>query len=245
MKTNLPASGISNELPQLNPQIDRAALAKAFEQKGRVHIRNVLTEASAEHVHICLKDETGYGLCLNNGGNARGLRNLTPQQREDYTQAAWREVGLEAFRFLFDQHPLSLNGEPYADPNHYWAKMMAFLNGSEFLDLTRAVTGNETINYLDAQATLYRGGHFLTAHDDEVAGTNRLAAYVMSFTSAWRPEWGGLLEFIDGDGQIEAGYMPDFNTLKIFRIPATHHVSIVAPYAAVGRYSIIGWLRTR
>jgi SM-20-related protein len=245
MIPNIPASAFSTAPPQLNPQLDRAALAQAFEQKGRVHIRNLLTEASAERIHFCLKEETNYGLCLNNGGTARGLRNLTPQQREDYTQMAWREVGLEEFRFLFDQHPLSLNGEPYADPNHYWAKTMAFLNGPEFLGLTRAITGNPAIDYVDAQATLYRGGHFLTAHDDDIAGTNRLAAYVMSFTSAWRPEWGGLLEFINAEGQIEAGYMPDFNTLKIFRIPASHHVSIVAPYAAVGRYSIIGWLRAR
>jgi Rps23 Pro-64 3,4-dihydroxylase Tpa1-like proline 4-hydroxylase len=244
--TKIPQThGPSNALPQLNPQLDRLAFSRAYAQHGRVHIANVLSQASAERVHSCLKEETPYGLCLNTGGAARGLRNLTPQQRQDYTQMAWKQVGLQEFQFLFDQHPLSLNGEPYVDPNHYWAKTMAFLNGPEFLDFARAVTGIAAIDFVDAQATLYRAGHFLTAHDDDVPGAKRLAAYVMSFTSAWRPEWGGLLEFINDNSQIEAGYMPDFNTLKIFQVPMTHYVSIIAPYAEVGRYSITGWLRAR
>ena len=206
-----------------------------------------MTGAAAQRIHACLKNETPYGLCLNADDAPRGLRNVTPQQRLALTQKTWSQVGLEGFRFrfLFEQHPLSLEGEPYGDPGHYWASMMRFLNGPDFLGLMRQVTGLEAIAFADAQATLYRSGNFLTAHDDEVAGTNRLAAYVMSFTEAWRPEWGGLLEFIDDDNRIAAGFMPDFNSLRLFRIPMSHHVSMVTPFAGVGRYSITGWLRAR
>jgi len=169
----------------------------------------------------------------------------TPEQQQDYAQTAWREVGLDRFQFLFDQHALSLHGEPYPDSTHYWAGIVAFLNSPQFLWFARDLTGMADIAFTDAQATRYRAGHFLPAHDDNTSGTNRLAAYVLSFTSAWRPKWGGLLEFLDDASQVEAGFVPSFNALKLFRVPMTHYVSIVAPYATVGRYSITGWLRAR
>jgi Rps23 Pro-64 3,4-dihydroxylase Tpa1-like proline 4-hydroxylase len=184
---------LSHEPPRLNPQLDRPALAEEYRRRGRIHIQSVLTQASAERLYFCLRDETTYSLCVNSGADTRTLRDLTSQQRLDYATAAWRQVG----------------------------------------------------EYADAQATLYRSGHFLTAHDDNTPGTKRLAAYVLSFTPVWRPEWGGLLEFLDDTSQVETGYVPGFNTIKLFRVPMTHYVSMVAPSAMSGRYSITGWLRAR
>jgi Rps23 Pro-64 3,4-dihydroxylase Tpa1-like proline 4-hydroxylase len=236
---------LTDEPPRLNPQLDCAALAQEYRRNGRIHIQNVLNQASAERVYLCLRDETRYELCLNAAGDVHTLSDLTPKQRLDCATAAWRKVGIAGFQFLFDMHLLSFSGEPYRDPKHYWAKATAFLNSSEFLGFSREITGFESIEYADAQATLYRSGHFLTAHDDNTAGAKRLAAYVLSFTPAWRPEWGGLLEFLDETGQVERGYVPGFNTLKLFRVPMTHYVSMVAPSAMAGRYSITGWLRAR
>jgi SM-20-related protein len=233
------------DLPQLNLRLDRAVLKREFDRAGRIHIRNILTEASAERVHRCLKDETAYDLCLNIGGSARTLRHVTPQERQRYAVAAWREVGAVGFRFLFDMHVLTLHGEPYADPGHYWAKFVGFLNGAEFLALARELTGLEGIEFADAQATVYRSGDFLTAHDDNVPGAHRLIAYVLGFTPLWRPEWGGLLEFLDTSSEVETSYVPGFNTLKLFRVPMPHYVSMVAPSAQSGRYSVTGWLRAR
>ena len=235
----------SHEPPRLNPELDRAALAEEYRRRGRIHIQSALTQASAERLYFCLRDETAYSLCVNSGADTHTLRDLTPQQRLDCATAAWRQVGVSGFQFLFDMHLLSFSGEPYPDPHHYWAKATAFLNSPEFLDFSREITGIEGIEYADAQATLYRSGHFLTAHDDDTPGTKRLGAYVLSFTPVWRPEWGGLLEFLDDTSQVETGYVPGFNTLKLFRVPMTHYVSMVAPSAMSGRYSITGWLRAR
>ena len=186
-----------------------------------------------------------YGSVRGAPSNGCPYRDPTPEQQQDYAQTAWREVGLDRFQFLFDQHALSLHGEPYPDSTHYWAGIVAFLNSPQFLWFARDLTGMADIAFTDAQATRYRAGHFLPAHDDNTSGTNRLAAYVLSFTSAWRPKWGGLLEFLDDASQVEAGFVPSFNALKLFRVPMTHYVSIVAPYATVGRYWITGWLRAR
>jgi len=242
-------SGIHPEKPsvtlRLNPALDCTALANDFQTHGRLHIQSVLDAPSADHLYQCLAGETRYSLCVNLGGVARALADLSPQERQACTMAAWREVGTTGFQFLFDMHRLSLNGESYPDATHQWAKVVAFLNGPEFLDFARSVTGLDAIAFADAQATCYRPGHFLTAHDDETPGTNRLAAYVLNFTPVWRPEWGGLLEFLDSASQVEAGHLPGFNSLKLFKVPKAHYVSAVAPFALAPRYSITGWLRAR
>jgi Rps23 Pro-64 3,4-dihydroxylase Tpa1-like proline 4-hydroxylase len=231
--------------PTLNPALDRAALAAAFAQKGRSQISNLLTRDSAQRLYAWLKDEVRYGLAVNGASQKEDFTGLTPQQRQDEAKAAWRRVGLNGFQFLYDRHVLSKDGEPYPDAAHFGRAVTDFLNGPEFLGLMRAVTGIEKIAFADAQATLYRPGHFLTVHDDNNPGPNRLVAYVLNLTPAWRPEWGGLLEFIGDDGQVSEGYVPAFNNLRLFRVPARHHVSYVAPFALAGRYSITGWLRAR
>ncbi len=235
----------TKDAPQLNPELDRAALAREFSRHGRIQIQRLLTKESAQRMHACLTQETEYGLSFDGGDDIDTRTGLTPQERQEITKAAWRRASAGGFHFLYDKHTLSQHGETYRDPKHYWASVTAFLNGPEFLGLTRQVTGLDQIALADAQATLYRPGQFLTIHNDDKPGPNRLVAYVLSLTTAWRPEWGGLLEFIGEDGQVEAGYVPNFNSLRLFRIPTKHCVSHVAPYANAGRYSITGWLRGR
>lgn len=115
------------------------------------------------------------------------------------------------------------------------------MNAPHTLDLLRSVTGQDAIAMADAQATDYRAGDFLTAHDDVVEGKNRLFAYVFSLTRRWQADWGGLLMF--EDGSRVAGYLPDFNVLRLFPVPSRHHVSYVAPWVEARRLSITGWLR--
>ena len=245
MSHGAPIAEISNAPPQLNPELDRAALARDFERHGRINIQRLLTRPAAQRIHACLTEETSYSLVFNKTDERCDLAAPSPQQRRDESREAWRRVGISGFQYLFEQHTLSVHGEPYPDPGHYWASVMDFLNGPEFLGLMRQISGVERIAFADAQATLYRAGHFLTAHDDNNPGPNRLLAYVLSFTPSWRPEWGGNLEFLDGGGQIEAGFVPGFNSLRLFRVPMKHFVSCVAPYAQTGRYAITGWLRGR
>lgn len=111
------------------------------------------------------------------------------------------------------------------------------------LSLLRSVTCAGEIDFADAQATAYGPGHFLTAHDDLVAGKNRHAAYVFGLTPRWSIDWGGLLLVHEG-GKEAAAIVPGFNMLSLFKVPQPHSVSMVAPFAANRRYSVTGWLRS-
>ena len=64
-------------------------------------------------------------------------------------------------------------------------------------------------------------------------------------TRAWRPDWGGYLNFYDEDGDIVAGYRPRFNALNLFLVPQKHAVSYVPPFAPQARFAITGWFRDR
>ena len=242
--SSAPPSVQTADVPlELNPRLDRAALAREFARSGRIHIPRVLTEPCAVRLLRALQQETPWTLTLNKGADFLDIEKASPEERSRLALGAF-ERAHSTFQYFFDNHRLSRDGEPYSDPNHYLGKLVAFLNTPHFLASMRAITGLDSIDRTDAQATLYRPGDFLTVHDDEIGGYKRLAAYVLNMTPGWRPDWGGILQFIDARGNIAEGYAPCFNALNIFRVPVQHSVSQVALYGGL-RYSVTGWFHAR
>jgi SM-20-related protein len=231
------------EVPALNPALAREPFAQAFRERGRVHIPDILTRESSIRLLKVLQNETRWTLTLNKGGDFLDIENPPLAERHRLAVAAW-ERARGGFQYFFDNHRISRNGESYPDPSHYFARLIHFLNTPEFLGVIREITGLEAIAWADAQATLYRPGDFLTQHDDRIGGHNRLAAYVLNLTPVWRPDFGGQLQFFDASGHVAEAYVPTFNALNLFRVPALHAVSQVAPYGGF-RYAITGWFHAR
>ena len=117
--------------------------------------------------------------------------------------------------------------------------MTEFLTSPEFIAFAHEITG-EPVTKVDAQATLYRPGHFLNQHDDH-NDPRRVAAYVLNMTPHWRGDWGGALLFPDRPGHIAEGFLPAFNALNMFSVPQEHQVGFVAPFAGAHRFSVTGW----
>ena len=231
---------------QLNPKLDRRVIAEIFRRQGRVHIPDVLTPESAGAVHAWLSTQTPWQLSLNVGQRHVDVAHdqlmlLSPEQRELMTRAMV-EQSRRGFQYVFENYPLH-DLYQAGERAHPLLRMHEFLNSPGFLQFAREITQLTQIAFADSQATKYLPGHFLTEHDDAVAGKQRLAAYVFGFTPEWRADWGGILQFIDRDGHVAEGYVPGFNVLNLFRVPQKHNVSYVTPAAAGGRYSITGWLR--
>ena len=161
-------------------------------------------------------------------------------------EAAIAQGGRTGFQFDFDTWRISDHLEAGRRQGGIVAPLEAaydFLNSAPFLGFVRKLTGDPRPAYVDAQATRYRAGQFLTAHDDNLAGKDRLYAYVLNMTLEWRTEWGGLLMFHDADGHLAEAYAPKFNALNIFKVPAWHSVSQVASYVTAERLAITGWIR--
>jgi Rps23 Pro-64 3,4-dihydroxylase Tpa1-like proline 4-hydroxylase len=233
-------------------RIDRDAVRRALEQQRFAQISDALEPAAAEALWQVLRHETPYGLAWAGDGQPTGqyvraeqLRSLPAEQKAAMGNAAARTAARGSFAFLYGQYPLAEAAREQWHPGHPLYGVLDFVNHGSSLDLARTVSGHADIIRADAQATLYAGGHFLTDHDDLVESQGRRLAYVLNLTKDWKPDWGGYLNILDETGNIVAGFMPRFNTLNLFLVPLRHHVSLVAPFAPVGRVAITGWFRNR
>jgi SM-20-related protein len=227
--------------------LPQRAIKQVLAKTGRVHIPQFFADATATAIHQTLVRDTAWQLSLNPSGRHMDLGvdslDKLPESERLQLMEAIQTGARNGFRYLFNNFPIYDLYLAGAHREHYLMRVFEYLNSEPFLEFARDVTGERDIAFADAQATLYRSGHFLTAHDDQVAGKQRRAAYVLSFTPTWRADWGGVLQFIDADGHVAEGYTPAFNALNLLCVPQMHSVSYVTPAAVGGRYSITGWLR--
>ena len=234
---------------RLNPALDRAALAEAFEAQGRLRIRDFLVAEDAAALHAEMRRREDWLQIVNSGDKVfdldRPARAAMSARHKEALDRAVYAGAREGFQHRYEAIRVPDEEAKRADSDDPFAEFAQWLSGGEAREFLRGVIGRPELDFADAQATAYGPGDFLTGHDDEVEGKNRLAAYVFGLTPQWRAEWGGLLLFHDRDGDIERGLLPRFNSLNLFAVPQLHSVSFVSPSAPFRRYSITGWLRKR
>lgn len=231
---------------RLSPSLDVAVLNRAFAARRRLHVPGVLDPDSAEAVAAAMEAFDDWKVSVSAGDEAFELP-LSGRVAAEPGKQAWidqaRVDGSDPhMQYMFDTRRLDL--EPEDAPPDAVSAVPGLLNSPDFLAFVRGVTGDDRIDFADAQATRYRPGHVLTGHDDAAEGKNRLYAYVLNLTRDWRADWGGVLAFEGADGHIEEGFVPAFNALNLFAVPMRHAVTQVASFASRDRLSITGWLRS-
>jgi Rps23 Pro-64 3,4-dihydroxylase Tpa1-like proline 4-hydroxylase len=231
---------------RINPDLDVAALAADFACDGRVRVYGLLADG-AEYLHDYLDTTPDWIKLIK---QEKGVLELDSDERAALSAEEWAEIEAAAhrrarfeFQYRYDGlsvAPVEDGEEAEATPLTEFAELM---QTGEMLDLLRAITGHAG-TFTDGFATAYGPGDFLTGHDDDVPGKNRLAAYVYGLTKGWRIEWGGMLLFHGPHERTASGLAPRFNTLDLFQVPQQHSVSLVTPAAPHRRYAITGWLRS-
>lgn len=238
---------------EVNPALDRKALAERFARDGRVQVRDVLTERTANEILNILSQQTPWGISWQAGAMSKpqhlrpqALAQMSPQQRANMSEALGRAIQGEDYAFLYAAYPMVDSVLEQWDPGNPLDLILEHINDEPFLGLLRDISGMDDLVKADGQATLYQPGHFLSRHSDSHKDEGWRIAYVLNFTKGeWRPDWGGYLLFYDEDGNVISGFRPRFNSLNMFAVPQWHSVSYVAPFAPVGRYAITGWARDR
>lgn len=232
---------------RLNPKLDARDYAEAFQRDGMVQAPDFLTPDSADRIEAALKTVTPWGLSLSDATGkgewlspqalqALGREGVAAKAREAMTAAR------TGFGFSFLSYPIIEALIAGRDPGHPTHELVQLLNSPEARDFCAAVAGETGITKIDAQATLFRPGDYLTLHNDTGVGERR-AAYTIGLSRDWRTDWGGQLLFHDEAGDVSRGFKPGFNVLTLFKTPQWHTVATVAPYAGAPRLSITGWLR--
>lgn len=236
---------------RLDPALDPCKLAPTFARNGRIHLPGLLVAEDARSVGAALTDATPWVKTVQFGGRSLDTTleawDGMPPERKAGLDAAIREAARTGFLYQFDAWRLSDEIEAGRRAGGGLAPVEAvydLINSPTFLAFIRELTGEPRAVYCDAMATRYRPGDFLTTHDDGVEGKHRLFAMVLNFTPYWRTDWGGLLAFPGPDGHLDEAFVPTFNAMNLFRVPAPHTVTQVASFASGHRLSITGWIRS-
>lgn len=239
----------------INDRIDLAHWRERLQREGRVQIADYLQPAAAERLRQCLEQEVPWTLALRDGTGARTIDHAAYAAMDEGVRAALLaqtaagartgdEVGGGEFRFAYDSYMMVTAYQQGRDPGLVLHRVLELFNSPDYIAFVRELTGDARIRRANAQATRYQPGHFLRYHTDEEHSEGRLYAYVLNLSRHWQADWGGLLQFIDADGQVLDTFLPRWNTLSLFAVPAGHAVSLVAPWAQRDRLAITGWLLT-
>jgi SM-20-related protein len=221
--------------------------AAAFARDGYVRIEPALAPKAAEALYHHLANEVEWWRAVNQGDRTwdLGPDSIAAMSGEKETEflSLVHQGAREGFQFLFDSMRVSDDPAERRKRGLLADRLVQGLNHANSVDTFRAITGDASARMVDGQATRYLPGHFLTGHDDDIEGKDRIAAWVLNLTPCWRSEWGGLLQFHDEAGDVSRALAPRFNALHLFRVPQPHSVSFVAPFAGAPRYSLTGWVR--
>jgi Rps23 Pro-64 3,4-dihydroxylase Tpa1-like proline 4-hydroxylase len=229
-----------------NAAIDIAQVRATLARDGRVQVADYLQPDAAERLRQCLDCEVPWTLALRDGDGPRTIAH------EDYVglqpaalATLLRDVADSArggeYRFAYDSYMMVRAYLEGRDPGLLLHRILELFNSPDYIAFIRALTGDEGVQRVNAQATRYRRGHFLRYHTDIDSNEGRRFAYVLNLSRDWRPDWGGLLQFIDDGGQVVDTFLPRWNSLSLFKVPAGHAVSLVAPWADQDRLAITGW----
>ena len=237
----------------LGHPLDVSEKAATLAREGRVQCDRFVAPDAAQALYENLRSRADWVQVLNAGENVvelpRPLRAELPAEKLKDLDTAVYAGGRYGFQYRYESirvpDDLSARAARAEDPVVAFAQWM---NAPDQIAMWRTMLDVDTINFVDAQATAFSPGDFLTGHDDAVDGKGRHAAYVFSLNPTWRVEWGGLLLFheraSEGAPETVSGLVPSFNCLNIFRVPAMHSVSLVSQSSGFRRYGITGWIRT-
>lgn len=224
-----------------------AAAVERLSRTGRTRVADLLPAADAEALHALLAGgPVDWQRAIETPGDVEvpvALFEAQPVEEQIRILSKVHGEARDGFQFIFDRWRIDVGGQPSPVAPDLLADLHRRFNSPEFLAFARALTGDDRIAYIDAQATRFLPGHFLNRHSDQLDRAGRLYAYVLNLCPRWRIEWGGLLQFLDDDGDVAETLTPGFNTLNLFRVPRPHAVSMVSPFAGAPRLSITGWWR--
>lgn len=231
---------------RISANIDVERLAATYAQVGWVQIPVFLRGQTARQLHDQLVARQDWHRVFFHQGkvmdSTRAAYEALPVEQRAKLDLAIYMVARDGFEFRYENIRVPLADAERTASSDPLAKFAQWMSQGYARDFLRKLTRDSAIDHADAQATAYAPGDFLTGHDDKIAGKDRRAAYVLGLTPRWRLEWGGLLLFHDRPDRVEAGLVPAFNVLNVFRVPHQHSVSEVSRAAGGRRYSITGWL---
>lgn len=237
---------LSAEEPFVRPGQSWSKMHDIYSIESRVQVRDFLSPKAAAAVSDALSQDMPWALTWMRDEEAAHARE------SDLLHAAVEERILlkqqiieqarRGFQFSYFSCQMSPQALAQLSPGHTLREIASRMVSHEFLDAVKAVVGDPDVRGMNANLTRYDAGQFLRRHDDSGTQEPRVAAYVLNLSVDWEPDWGGLLQFVDGNRNVIKTFTPHYNSLVVFKVPQSHIVSYVAPFATRSRLAITGWV---
>lgn len=240
---------LSNEIFEINSDINPDKLCETFQNVRRVRISGFLPPASAEALYHYVHEQAEWNSFLTNKGRMYELphefkRHYGAEEEQALINLAHTSARDGGVAYIYDAtHRFSQEAAVRARDPSILARFADFLNSQVFLEFVRRVSGIEEIDTVEVQAMRFCPGHFITFRGATPFLNKPIrqhAFYSYHLTPEWKAEWGGLLEFRGVEGRTVEAYVPCFNALDIFAFPQGHWLSVVSPFAGGSSYAVWG-----
>ena len=154
----------------LSTSLDASAIADAFSEHGYVSIPKILPGENAKRLQNALSNFTDWNLVFNNRGkhvdlSSAQVHSMQPLAAQQLQSAIYAQASTE-FQYIYNNYPIFDAHKEGRNRDHVLHKFYEWLDSEDFLDFARTVTGFDDISFVDAQATRFSPGHFLSSHDD-------------------------------------------------------------------------------
>jgi len=228
----------------LNKKLDAKQLAKTFKETGRLQIHDFLDPKAAEEIYTALTVNTPWQITYNQGKkanwiNLKDLEAKIGRRLREMTETIFNAAAKGEFQYVRYGRLLKENQTGMLPLDQVLVDTYDFFNSKEMNGFIKAVTG-AAVKEADAEAHWYQNDNFQSKGDGLEAGGKPLVGFCLNMARDWLPDWGGTTFFYDQDGGVEEVFVPRFNSLELFALPASHSITLVAPFASKFRVSISG-----
>jgi Rps23 Pro-64 3,4-dihydroxylase Tpa1-like proline 4-hydroxylase len=114
------------------------------------------------------------------------------------------------------------------------------LSERSFLDYIGQLSSKENLELVEAFASVYYHGDFLSIHPDP----NFDVAFILNLSKDWKYEYGGCLTVFDEEDEHPKVILPKYNSLVLLYLGekgVDHYISEVSSLAPHSRIAVSGW----
>lgn len=229
---------------KLNDQLDQKALAENFKKAGRVQIKDAMDAKCADTLSETIEKMAIWRSVYMEGDQDRSkhgqeMASMTDRRRREMIERAYLQAR-DQYQYL--RYDCPLDEIPNAKDPKALKDADVYFNSDGFRDFLRTVAGSKDGELENVHARWLQREQFMT---DSALATNLPDCklwFSMDMTRTWQPHWGGHLNFLDSDGEIEEAWSPGFNRLNIYAGGTRHSISYVTPFHKAFCLSICGRL---
>lgn len=229
---------------KLNDGLDPKALAATFKKTGRVLVKDALDEKSADTLSATIQKSALWLTTFQEGKTERAIsgqdsKSMTNRRQRELMEKIYGQAR-DDYQYLrfecpLDKIPHSQEPEALKDADVYF-------KSDGFRDFLRKIAGSKDGELENVQARWLQREQFMSDSDLATNLPDCKLWFSMDVTRKWKPHWGGHLNFLDSDGEIEEAWSPGFNRLNIYAGGTRHTISYVTPFHDAFCLSVCGRL---